>query len=118
MASQVLSGTGNVTYTNNTGQNVRVVINFMSSVSSMSWAGVTHTNTATSAAAAPTIGRNLAFNVGTSSNIGHSANNMVVPGGFEAFEFSYPTEIMISAGQTFSAVLGGVYNIVVIPEAG
>ena len=29
MASQVLSGTGDVTYTNNTGQNVRIVINYM-----------------------------------------------------------------------------------------
>jgi hypothetical protein len=30
MASQVLSGASNPTYTNNTGQNVRVVINYMS----------------------------------------------------------------------------------------
>ena len=29
MASQVLSGTSNPSYTNNTGENVRVVINFM-----------------------------------------------------------------------------------------
>ena len=29
MASQVLTGTGDVTYTNNTGQNVRIVINYM-----------------------------------------------------------------------------------------
>ena len=29
MAAQVLSGTGNVTYTNSTGQNVRVVINYL-----------------------------------------------------------------------------------------
>jgi hypothetical protein len=117
MAAQVLSGTGNVSYTNNTGQNVRVVINFMSSVISMSWAGVTHTSSV-NATTAPTIGRNLAFNAG-GSGVGISANNMIVPsGGYEATEFSYPTEIMISAGQTFSASLTGVYNIVVIPEAG
>ena len=30
MAAQVLSGTGNVTYTNTTGQNVRIVINYVS----------------------------------------------------------------------------------------
>ena len=29
MASQVLSGASNPSYTNNTGQNVRVVINYM-----------------------------------------------------------------------------------------
>ncbi len=41
MASQILSGSSNPTYTNNTGQNVRLVINYMIEVSSMSWAGVT-----------------------------------------------------------------------------
>ena len=30
MAAQVLSGTGNVTYTNTTGQNVRIVVNYVS----------------------------------------------------------------------------------------
>ena len=29
MAAQVLSGTGNVTYTNTTGQNVRIVVNYV-----------------------------------------------------------------------------------------
>lgn len=41
MASQVLSGSSNPTYTNNTGQNVRVIINFMAKCTSMTWAGVT-----------------------------------------------------------------------------
>ena len=36
MASQVLSGSSNPSYTNNTGQNVRVVINFMRNVTSIS----------------------------------------------------------------------------------
>ena len=44
MASQVLSGASNPSYTNNTGQNVRVVINFMSSNANnelaINWAGV------------------------------------------------------------------------------
>ena len=46
MASQVLSGSSGVNYTNNTGQNVRVVINFMSSIgaSSSSGRGQTTTN--------------------------------------------------------------------------
>jgi len=75
MASQVLSGASNPSYTNNTGQNVRVVINFMEGTTfvpgipnrtnpvpssiSISWAGV-------NAAAASdqgniAIGRNLAY---------------------------------------------------------
>ena len=43
MASQVLSGSSNASYTNNTGQNVRVVISYMSNCTSISWAGVTVT---------------------------------------------------------------------------
>ena len=40
MASQVLSGAANASYTNNTGQNVRLIINYMANVTSMTWAGV------------------------------------------------------------------------------
>lgn len=40
MASQVLSGTANPTYTNNTGKNVRVILNFLSNATSVNWAGV------------------------------------------------------------------------------
>ena len=42
MAAQVLSGTGALTYTNNTGENVRIVINFLrigSSDGGMTWGG-------------------------------------------------------------------------------
>ena len=41
MASQVLSGAANASYTNNTGQNVRLIINYMQNVTRMTWAGVT-----------------------------------------------------------------------------
>lgn len=50
MASQVLSGSSNPTYTNNTGQNVRLVINFMSNCTAMSWAGISLTGGSTSIA--------------------------------------------------------------------
>lgn len=43
MAATVLSGGSNPTYTNKTGQNVRLVILFMKSPTSVSWAGVTAT---------------------------------------------------------------------------
>jgi hypothetical protein len=47
MASQVLNGPSNPSYTNNTGQNVRIVINFMYSNSSdnitLNWAGLSVT---------------------------------------------------------------------------
>jgi hypothetical protein len=53
MASQVLSGATNASYTNNTGQNVRLIINYMSNVTSMTWAGVNVTASAT------TIGKDI-----------------------------------------------------------
>ena len=135
MASQVLSGTGNVSYTNNTGQNVRVVINYMASrrifdgnnnltnyIITISWAGVSATANYVKA-----IGRNLAFNVGGSGSAiqALAANNMAmeeaIPGTFsspaEPINNALPTEIMLAAGQTFSGTCES-YNIVIIPENG
>jgi len=111
MASQVLSGSSNVSYTNNTGQNVRIVINYMDTPNSMSWAGVTKAASSVPLA----IGRNLAFNNGTSLAV--SSNNATSQESNELANFAFPTEIMIASGQTFSATCGA-YNIVVIPEAG
>jgi len=121
MASQVLSGSGNVSYTNNTGQNVRVIINYASANHGLtvSWAGVSATSTYARA-----IGRNLAFSADTSSfsgSVSYTASNMIVLSGYEAQETALPTEVMLAAGQTFSIsspFTVGSYNIVVIPEAG
>ena len=141
MASQVLSGASNPTYTNNTGQNVRVVINYMVGSSvvlsgtsgptlvsiTLNWAGVS------ARANLSSIGRNLAFFSGNQSTITSSttpteiesyavANNALgfIPLGFQNAPSSsgaLPTELMLAPGQTFSATCG-IYNIVVIPEAG
>lgn len=40
MASQVLSGSSNPRYLNDTGKNVRVILNFLSNAESVNWAGV------------------------------------------------------------------------------
>ena len=130
MASTVLSGTGNFSYTNSTGQNVRLVINYMQGSSlalntntpystwTMSWAGV---NLSINLAA---IGRNLAA-VGTYGS--QNAYPITYSSGFVAVGAA-PTEIMLAVGQTFSTSISasasaggavlGVYNIVIIPEAG
>jgi hypothetical protein len=128
MASQVLSGSGNASYTNNTGQNVRVVINYMANPSSMSWGPG-------AAALAPrgnvlAIGRNLAFSAGAintasgAAPIAMSSNNMIMVNqpannniGEELTNNALPTELMLASGQVFSATCGA-YNIVIIPEAG
>jgi hypothetical protein len=123
MASQVLSGTGNVSYTNNTGQNVRVIINFMGSKTTtqpggsqtnemtISWSGASVSQFAGTGASAFSIGRNLAFSSNTSGGV--SANNYSGSSNVVGF----PTELMLASGQTFSAICAG-YNIVIIPEAG
>lgn len=124
MASQVLSGSSNVSYTNNTGQNVRIVINYMagrtltppspSTEIQMNYAGVN-----INAFYVLAIGRNLAFNNGLNSSSAISSNNAttVDTGGSEQINFALPTELMLAPGQTFSASCGA-YNIIVIPEAG
>lgn len=59
MASQILTGASNPSYTNNTGQNVRVVINYMNGNSSgeitLNWAGVSVTESNIEA-----VGKNVA----------------------------------------------------------
>lgn len=138
MASQVYSGSGNFTYTNNTGQNVRVIINFVRSLNpspsvaypyspvTISWAGVTISSY--SGEGTQNIGRNLAvfniFGTGGSAQVSNAASN--VYGAGDESIVSAPTEIMLAPTQTFSITapilpIGSIitaYNIVVIPEAG
>lgn len=155
MASQVLSGSSNPSYTNNTGQNVRVIINYMASCTSMNWAGVSISGTSspvgkevmtingelrtvflpggTGTGALDVSGSKASGTVTisggsiqVSSNplisnnsfgfVSDSANLFYVPltvtrGG------TFPNELVLSDGQSFSAV-SGAYNIVVIREDG
>ena len=101
MAAQVLSGSGNVTYTNSTGQNVRIVINYLKidqQAATMSFQGVS-----VSVMQGKVYGK-CRDAVGNSSIV--------------------PTEIALANGATFSitgtASSANVeyYNIIVIPEAG
>ena len=145
MASQVLSGPGNPTYTNNTGQNVRVIINYMVSTATqvgpasfnerttttnrivLNWAGVS-----ASASSSVTVSTNIVFSGRIESGtagpivIGKSLATFVAPGAGTvvsngAFSpnpaVALPLELLLAPGQTFSAVCG-VYNIAIIPENG
>ena len=136
MAATVLSGSSNVTYTNSTGQNVRVIINYMRGLTqtsgsssttsiSMSWA-----TGGSASGQVLAIGRNLAFTAGvffagTSANSTAMNSNNACPvvsqtstsSSISIPETALPTEIMLATGQTFSATCSA-YNIVIIPEAG
>lgn len=115
MSSQVLSGSSNVSYTNNTGQNVRIVINYMEGVGStisINWAGVSVSSNLSA------IGRNLAF-AGPSGtySINNGNNALGTPGQPNGTFGALPTEVMLAPGESFSATCGA-YNIVVISENG
>ena len=146
MASQVLSGASNPTYTNNTGQNVRVIINYMRSSSTTSGNidavpgfGQTRTTTATitinwaGLSASASNSQSTTFVGGRSGNFqvtGSSApivigkslatygSGVTANGAFSPEStLALPLEILLAPGQTFSAVCS-VYNIIVIPENG
>ena len=135
MASQVLTGTGDVTYTNNTGQNVRIVINYMKLSNSnivtpgsitVSFGGVSTTIRTYGG----TIGRGIAGTTRGSSNAssGPSGQNfakeLFTTGEIEGV----PLELILAPTETFSVVGNAqaqvstitiaAYNMVVIPEAG
>ena len=135
MAAQVLSGKGALTYTNNTGQNVRIVINYLKSPSYDATLTIAEDsgnlgstdNVQITLKADGVIGKNLAYahymtgsvasatcqNAGT-LNQQYSNSNSIA---------GVPVELALSPGLTF-AVSQGVqysnmlYNIIVIPEAG
>ena len=144
MASQVLSGTGPVSYTNNTGENVRVVINFLEWSPLSGLQGPTGTivlswgagSVAIDCRNSGAIGRNLAFSLENSQEFStNSASAFAVSNNGIAFaDGTYsagvrlisPTEVMLAPGGTFSTSVTGAatdsnikgYNIVVIPEGG
>ena len=119
MAAQVLSGTGNVSYTNTTGQNVRVVINLIRMYNIPGTltlpGGITM-----DIKEYTVLGKSMAFaNPGGVSLYGEKGGQ---PEGY-ANGFAVPTEFALANGDTFSissttstSIRG--YNIIIIPEAG
>ena len=124
MAAQVLSGSGSVTYTNSTGQNVRIVINFLRTgleSATMSWGG----GASIDLVGLCTLGRNIAFLDTVNTSLGGIAGQNAFTnhaGGFEGA----PTEIALANGDTFTILDKGggalalnlIYNLLVIPESG
>ncbi len=103
MAAQVLSGSGNVTYTNTTGQNVRIVINYVNILTgagngTMSFQGVT-----VSLIAGTSYGKTLALRDNFGGGTGASATQtMAAQTGGESVRTAVPLEIAVATGETFS----------------
>ena len=121
MAAQVLSGTGNVTYTNSTGQNVRVSINYLGNESTVDTVAISFQGVTINLPKASTIGKSIAWASGNVNNRGYQSGRGHF--GTSAGEAA-PTEIALSNGETFSLTISGgaqnnlKYNIIIIPEAG
>lgn len=145
MASEVLSGASNASYTNNTGQNVRLIINYMSKVSRMTWAGVTVSGSSTN------VGKNIPITYTSSSTSGTvkldytdvariyfagfggsgAAASYLNTDGIDIFgtvdygsitltpstNTNFPVELMLGPNQSFIATCGA-FNVVVIKEDG
>ena len=132
MAATVWAGTGNFTYTNSTGGNVRVIINYFGPTTpngdstdygiQISAGGATITS-----ANAVAIGKNLGTgqwyasgSTGTSQSF--AANGMVIRGSLTV-PTGLPLEVCLATTQSISiSKITGAgtaqYNILVIPENG
>ena len=143
MASQILSGTGDVTYSNNTGENVRFVINYMKfrvdplngvvfnpGTLLVSW-GANGSVTTRISVNSGTMGRGIAGMTRSQGDMGLTSHNYVIKSGANqaADECDgIPTELMLAPGDTVSYAADTTsgtptvniteYNIVVIPEGG
>lgn len=109
MASQVLSGSSNPTYTNNTGQNVRLLLNYIANCTSMTWAGVTVTGSSTVGKDVMTINgevRSVTAPVGSTGDI--TVLSSVTQGQLNTGGFGDPNSIAVSSTvfDTYSGASG------------
>lgn len=128
MAATVLNGTGNVSWTNNTGGNVRVIINYFGANSAdgtTNGKGITmNVGGATiSAQYTKVIGKNLGLHSGSlpSGNIAAFGQNLTVSSEDFTAEQALPVEFYLASTQRITITLTGgtaSYSIVIIPENG
>ena len=123
MAAQVLSGTGNVSYTNSTGQNVRLVINYLELANVGGDTTVSFPGNAITLAANMVYGKTLAFKKSSGTTNYESAMAASGIDGTAGDLPALPLEIALAIGDTFS-ISGNTssnikgYNMIIIPEAG
>jgi len=130
MAATILSGTGNVSWTNNTGGNVRVVINYFGanaaeSLTNGQGISMNAGGAVISASLVKAFGKNLAFSggflSGTHPSQTYQSFGMIVPSGSGFTSQALPTEVYIPHTRSITLALAGgtaSYNILIIPEDG
>jgi hypothetical protein len=120
MAATVLNGSGNLSYTNNTGGNIRAIIYYMSSYSTSTGQALSVTSSFGTTSGSSTsgsfaIGKGIAGSTSI-ANVSTTSQNIGAAGGGNPL-LQIPTQIMLANGQSISALCGG-YNIAIIPENG
>ena len=118
MAATVLSGNGAVAYTNNTGQNVRVIINYFKGnhdytnatkpfIYTIAWGNgaVAYYTASNNQAGNFWFGKNIAYqDIVQGNGVALAINNLVDTAVQSSGHFiqGLPTEVMLANGQTFS----------------
>ena len=121
MAAQVLSGSGNVSYTNSTGQNVRLVINYLQTEGSAD-STITFPGFSLNLQRKTRIGKMLAY-IDYPAKDRASISMAWADDETSDARMAIPLEVGLANGQTFSVTnptssdIKG-YNIIIIPEAG
>ena len=123
MAAQVLSGTGNVSYTNSTGQNVRLVINYLEVGGLGGSPVVSFAGCSISVPQLSTYGKTLGYQSVTGDNNVTSSMSSQGTGAGSMTNKGLPLEVALANGDTFSITSSNSanikgYNIIIIPEAG
>ena len=122
MAAQVLSGSGNLSFTNSTGQNVRLVINYLELDNVGGDTTVSFPGNAITLSANMIYGKTLAYKTagqGTDFVASMAGGTATGSGNITPL----PLEIALANGDTFS-ITGNTsanikgYNCIIIPEAG
>ena len=113
MAAQVLAGTSNRSYTNNTGQNVRLIVYYLETTSSG------NPNFTVGAMGAVTIPKSSRIGkyVASHNDQGTYGNNHSNEGGYNT-RFAFPCEFVLANSESISATGVSKYNILIIPEGG
>jgi len=113
MAAQVLAGTSNPSYTNNTGQNVRLIVYYLETTSSGNPSVTVGTMGAVTIPKSSRIGKYVASH----NDQGSYGNNHANEGGYNT-RFAFPCEFVLANSESISATGVTKYNILIIPEGG
>ena len=113
MAAQVLTGTTSFTYTNNTGENVRLIVYYLETSSSGNPSVTVGAMGAVSIPKSSRIGKYVASH----NDQGSYGNNHANEGGYNT-RFAFPCEFVLATSESISGTGVSKYNILIIPEGG